>query len=91
MGCDASVDLTPAMSRGRIPDTKPVVTPVEACLGVGEVARMLRVSDRTARRRLADWHRAGAPRVEREQSRRGEPRYTITRAELARAIPEIDD
>lgn len=68
-----------------------MVTPVEVCLGVGEVARMLRVSSRTARRRLADWHRAGSPRVERVRSARGEPRYTITRAELAQAIPEIDE
>lgn len=63
----------------------------EVRLGVAEVARALRVSPATARRRLARWHQHGGPRVERVRSARGEPAYTITRAELARAIPEIDD
>jgi hypothetical protein len=55
------------------------------------VARELRVSVPTARRRLRRWHTTGTPRVERVPSRRGEPSYTITRAELLRAVPEIDD
>jgi len=55
------------------------------------VARALRVSVPTARRRLARWHTTGTPRVERVRSAHGEPRYTITRAELLRAVPEIDD
>ncbi len=63
----------------------------EVRLGAAEVARELRVSAPTARRRLREWHAVGSPRVERERSRRGEPRYTITRAELARAIPELDE
>lgn len=79
------------VSCGAIPDTKPVLSPAEVRLGVDAVARALRVSPRTARRRLAAWHSTGAPRVERVPSRRGEPSYTITRAELLRAVPEIDD
>lgn len=51
----------------------------------------MRVSLPTARRRLAAWHTAGSPRVEREKSPRGEPRYTISSAELARAIPELNE
>lgn len=84
-------DLTPTLSRDRIPDTKPVLPLAEVRLGAAEVARELRTSERTARRRLASWHRAGSPRVERVRSPRGEPAYTITRAELARVIPEIDE
>ncbi len=83
--------MTVALSRDPIPDTKPVMSPAEVRLGVDAVARALRVSTRTARRRLASWHQHGTPRVERVRSARGEPSYTITRAELARAIPEIDD
>lgn len=90
MECDGS-DLTPALSRDAIPDTKPVLSPAEVRLGVAEVARELRVHPRTARRRLAAWHTAGSPRVERERSPRGEPRYTISSAELARAIPELNE
>lgn len=83
--------MTPSVSCDPIPDTKPVLTPAEVCLGADEVARELRVHRRTAQRRLAAWHKRGTPRVERERSARGEPHYTITRAELARAVPEIDD
>lgn len=83
--------MTPLVSCDFIPVTKPVVPLAEVRLGAAEVALVLRTSERTARRRLASWHRAGAPRVELERSPRGEPRYTITRAELARAIPEIND
>lgn len=79
------------VSRGAIPLTKPVLSPAEVRLGVAEVARALRVSVPTARRRLARWHTTGTPRVERVRSAHGEPRYTITRAELLRAVPEIDD
>lgn len=83
--------LTPLVSCDPIPDTKPVLPLAEVRLGVADVARLLRTSERTARRRLAAWNRTGTPRVERVPSRRGEPALTITRAELARAIPEIDD
>lgn len=84
-------DLTRDATRGGIPDTTSMVAMAHVRLGVAEVAEALRVSDRTARRRLAAWHAAGEPRVERAPSRRGEPAYMIERAELARAIPEIDD
>jgi hypothetical protein len=83
--------LTPPLSRDRIPITVTGLPLAKVRLGATEVGALLRVSTVTARRRLRAWHRAGTPRVERTPSRRGEPAYTITRAELARAIPEIDD
>lgn len=63
-------------------------------LGYREVARLLRTSPRTAQRRLAEWFGTpGGPRVTEttKPGRAGRPALTITRAELARAIPEIDD
>lgn len=83
--------MTPPRCRDPIPITVTHLPTAEVRLGAAEVARALRVSTVTARRRLASWHAAGSPRVERVRSARGEPRYTITRAELARAIPEIDE
>lgn len=90
MECDGS-DLTPALSRDAIPLTMTRLPTAEVRLGASEVARAMRVSLPTARRRLAAWHTAGSPRVEREKSPRGEPRYTISSAELARAIPELNE
>lgn len=59
------------------------------------VAAILRCSPRTARRRLAVWHRAPAntaPRVKLLGGwRRGRRSYYTTRAEIARYYPEIDD
>ncbi len=68
-----------------------MLSPAEVRLGADEVARELRVHRRTAQRRLAAWHQRGTPRVERVPSARGEPHYTITREQLALAVPEIDD
>ena len=83
--------MTVALSRDPIPITVTHLPTAELRLGAADVARELRVSVPTARRRLRRWHTTGTPRVERVPSRRGEPSYTITRAELLRAVPEIDD
>jgi len=63
-------------------------------LGYREVAALLRVAPRTAQRRLAEWFSTpGGPVVTEapKPGRAGRPALTITRAELARAVPEIDD
>lgn len=64
-------------------------------LGWRGVAKLLIVSESTARRRLADWYTAPehtAPRTELAPGdRRGRSAYTTTRAEIARHYPEIDD
>lgn len=63
-------------------------------LGAAGVAKLLRVSERTARRRLAEWHRAPekAPRVELlPGDRRGRSGYQTTRDEISRCYPEIND
>lgn len=66
--------------------------PAEERLGVVAVARELGVSESTARRRLRAWHSTtDGPRVERARSRRGEPAYLITRAELARVTSPAPD
>ena len=74
----------------------PVATGTGASGGLGyrEVARLLRTSPRTAQRRLAEWFSTpGGPvvTVATKPGRAGRPALTITHAELARAIPEIDD
>lgn len=69
-----------------------------------DVAKLLFVSLATARRRLTAWcaatlraDRDGTPLTEPrtvlapDPTRRGRSAYTTTRAELARAYPEIDD
>ncbi len=69
-------------------------TVAPAVLGYREVAALLRVPTRTAQRRLRAWFSDPAgPRVEcsPRTGRRGRPAYTIERAELARAVPEIDE
>lgn len=58
------------------------------------VVRLLVLTKRTARRRLAAWAAAPdgtAPRTELTTGRRGRSTYTTTRAEIARYYPEIDD
>lgn len=62
-------------------------------MGYRELAKALRTSPRTAQRRLAEWHESGSgPRVTLSRhGRAGRPALVTTRAELARAIPEIDD
>lgn len=60
------------------------------------VAKLLRCSERTARRRLAEWHRAPpdtapATKLLWDFRRRGRSSYFTTRSELARYYPEIDD
>lgn len=65
-------------------------------MGRREVAKLLLLSERSAKRRLRDWYTAPehtAPRTELapDPSRRGRSAYTTTRAEIARYYPEIDD
>jgi hypothetical protein len=63
-------------------------------LGFREVTARLRVPERTAQRRLRDWHRdPNGPRVTRASrpGHAGRPARTITHDELVRADPEIDD
>lgn len=68
----------------------------EARIGADQLAKLLRVSVRTARRRLADWHRAPAGTapsvaIRPDHRRRGRSSYFTSRAELARFYPEITD
>ncbi len=65
-------------------------------IGPAELAKLLRCSVRTARRRLAEWHSAAkgtAPAVgiRSDHRRRGRSSYFTTRPELVRFYPEIDD
>ena len=63
-------------------------------LGYREVAAILHIGKRTAQRRLADWYGTpGGPRVTAatKPGRAGRAALTITRDELARVVPEIDE